>query len=111
MGGVRAAAGWWPGCAVPIPLGDRQAVEHTVSVIAKTQWRVAIHNDRVNSFAVVVHLVHTLCAKTLEDAAQVATHAHHHGTAEVAAFRERDRAEQLVVALQRRGLNTTIRRA
>lgn len=85
-------------------------VEHTVPVSAETAWRVVIHNDQVNSFAVVVHLVHTLCARTLEDAAQLAAQVHHHGSAEVAALPEPGGAEQLVVALQRRGLNATVRR-
>jgi ATP-dependent Clp protease adapter protein ClpS len=65
----------------------------------------------VNSFAVVVHLVHKFCADTLDDAVQVVNHVRHHGSAEVAALPERDSAERLVVALQRRGLNATVRRA
>jgi ATP-dependent Clp protease adapter protein ClpS len=80
-------------------------------VSATTLWRVTVHTDRVNSFAVVVHLIHTLCANTLEDAVEVVTHARDHGSAEVAALPERDSAERLVVALQRRGLNATVRRA
>lgn len=68
-------------------------------------------HDRVNSFAVVVHLVQSLCARTLEEATQVVTHAQQHGSTEVAALPERDTAEQLVVAFQRRGLNATVRRA
>lgn len=80
-------------------------------VSAETVWRVVIHNDQVNSLAVVVHLVHTLCARTLEDAGQLAAQIHYCGSAEVAALPEQGGAEQLVVAFQRRGLNATVRRA
>jgi ATP-dependent Clp protease adapter protein ClpS len=86
-------------------------VGHTGPVSAKTLWRVTVHNDRVSSFAVVVHLVHSLCATPLEDAVRVVTHVQDHGSAEVAALPERDGAERLVVALQRHGLNATVRRA
>lgn len=68
-----------------------------------------IHNDQVNSYAVVVHLVHTLCALPLPDAAGLASQVHHHNSAEVAAFPDQGSAEQLVVAFQRHGLDAMIR--
>ena len=78
---------------------------------AETVWRVVIHNDHVNSFRVVVHLVQTLCAMALEEAARLAVEVDRRGSAEVAAFPEQGRAEELVVAFQRRGLHATARLA
>lgn len=68
-----------------------------------------IHNDNVNSFAIVVHLVHTLCALPLPEAAHLAAEVHYQRSAEVAAFPDQGSAEQLVVAFQRRGLDAMIR--
>jgi ATP-dependent Clp protease adapter protein ClpS len=72
-------------------------------------WRVVIHNDNVNSFAVVVHLVHTLCGVDLEDATNLASMVHYQRSAEVAEFPDQYSAEQLVVAFQRHGLDAMIR--
>jgi ATP-dependent Clp protease adapter protein ClpS len=73
-------------------------------------WRVVILDDRVNSFAVVVHLLQTLCGMALEPAVRLANDVHHRGSAAVAAFPEQGQAEHLVVAFQRRGLHATARR-
>jgi ATP-dependent Clp protease adapter protein ClpS len=78
------------------------AEEHTV-------WRVVIHNDQVNSYPVVVHLLHTLCALPLPDAVSLAAAVHYQSSVEVAAFPDQGSAEQLVVAFQRRGLDAMIR--
>lgn len=73
-------------------------------------WRVVIHDDHVNSVAVVVHFLQTFCAMAVGDAMHVASTVHHHGSAEVAEFAEPTGAEHLVVAFQRRGLDASIRR-
>jgi ATP-dependent Clp protease adapter protein ClpS len=69
-----------------------------------------VRNDHVNSFVVVVHLVHTLCARTLEEAAELASQVHRSGSAEVAVLSEVGGAERMVVALQRHGLDASVRR-
>jgi ATP-dependent Clp protease adapter protein ClpS len=74
-------------------------------------WRVVIHNDRVNSFAVVVHLMQTFCAMAVEEAARLTNEVHRRGSAEIAEFPSQGEAEQLVIAFQRRGLDASIRRA
>jgi ATP-dependent Clp protease adapter protein ClpS len=73
-------------------------------------WRVVILDDHVNSYAVVVHLLQTLCGMTLEHAARFTNDVHRRGSAEVAAFPEQGQAERLVVAFQRRGVHATARR-
>jgi ATP-dependent Clp protease adaptor protein ClpS len=80
-----------------------------VPVNADVVWRVVIHNDHVNSFVVVVHLVQTLCVMALEEAVRLAVDVDRRGSAEVAAFPEQGEAEELVVAFQRRGLHATAR--
>jgi ATP-dependent Clp protease adapter protein ClpS len=80
-----------------------------VVVNAVGVWRVVIHNDQVNSFPVVVQLVHSLCGLPLDDALSVVAGVHHYGSAEVAVFPEPVAAEQLVVALQRSGIDASVR--
>ncbi|HEX6359197.1 ATP-dependent Clp protease adaptor ClpS [Actinophytocola sp.] len=72
-------------------------------------WRVVIHNDQLNSLAVVAHLLHTLCAMALPDAVQLAAMVHYRTSAEVAEFPSQGEAEQLVVAFQRHGLDASVR--
>ena len=79
-------------------------------VNAETVWRVVIHNDQVNSFAVVAHVVQTLCFMAVEEAVRVAVEVDDRGSADVAAFPGQGEAEELVVAFQRRGLHATARR-
>lgn len=74
-------------------------------------WRVVIHNDQVNSFAVVIYLMHTFCAMAVEEAAALAYEVHLRGSAVVAEFPAQGDAEQLVVAFQRRGLDASVRPA
>lgn len=73
-------------------------------------WRVVVHDDHVNSFVVVVHLVQSLCAKSLEETARLAAQVHRCGSAEVAVVSDLGGAEQMVVALQRHGLDASVRR-
>jgi ATP-dependent Clp protease adapter protein ClpS len=72
-------------------------------------WRVVIHNDHVNSVAVVVHFLQTFCAMALAEAMHAASTVHHHGSVEIAGFPDQAAAEHLVVAFQRRGIDASIR--
>lgn len=72
-------------------------------------WRVVLHDDEVTSFAVVVHVVQTLCGMTVDDAMNVAATVHHHRKADVAEYADQAAAEHLVVAFQRRGIDASLR--
>lgn len=76
---------------------------------ADPRWRVEVVNDDLNTVCVVVHLLRTHCALSESDATRVAADVHARGRAEVAAFADQGSAEDLTVALQRRGLTAVVR--
>jgi hypothetical protein len=72
-------------------------------------WRVVLHRDRRIPDAVTMHLLNTWCATTMAEAARLVSEVRQSRSAEVATLSDVQEAEQLVVALQRRGLNATVR--
>jgi ATP-dependent Clp protease adapter protein ClpS len=95
---------------VPIATVLRQML-HTVYMTRNGTWRVVLQNDDVTSLLVVVHLVQTLCQTSIEQAALLAGDVHRRGSAEIGRFPDQAGAEQLTVALQRRGLHAAVRRS
>ncbi|MFI7673609.1 ATP-dependent Clp protease adaptor ClpS [Actinophytocola sp. NPDC049390] len=74
-------------------------------------FRVALHNDHVTCFEVVVHYLQTLCSFSFDDALGLTRRIDQDGTADVAELPGRDEAEQLAVAFQRRGIHASVRTA
>lgn len=72
-------------------------------------WRVAVHNDHVTSFEVVVHYLQTLCRFSFDDALRLAFDIEQLGSVDVAELPGQGEAEQLVVAFQRHGIHAMIR--
>ena len=73
-------------------------------------WRVAVHDDNVNSVPMVVHCLQQLVPLTFEDAVVATWRVDEDGSADVAEHPGQDEAELLAAALQRRGLHATVRR-
>lgn len=73
-------------------------------------WRVAVRNDNVTSFHVVVHYLQTLCSFSFDDAARLTAEIDDGGSADVAEVAGQREAEDLAVAFQRRGIHATVRR-
>ena len=71
-------------------------------------WRVAVHNDHVTSFEVVVHYLQTLCYFSFDDALEATRRIDQAGAADVAELPGQGEAEQLAVAFQRRGIHATV---
>ncbi len=74
-------------------------------------WRVAVHNDHVTGFEVVVHYLQTLCSFSFDDALAVARRINQTGAADVAEVPGQGEAEHLAVAFQRRGIHASVRQA
>lgn len=74
-------------------------------------WRVAVHNDHVTCFQVVVQYLQTLCSYSFEDAVELTTRIDRDGSMDVAELPGQSEAEHLVVAFQRRGIHATLRQA
>jgi hypothetical protein len=71
-------------------------------------WRVALPDDHVTCFQVVVHYVQTLCSFSFEDAVDVVRRGELDGSVDVAEVAGQAEAEQLAVAFQRRGIHATV---
>lgn len=74
-------------------------------------WRVAVHNDHVTSFEVVVHYLQTLCSLSFDDALGTTRRIEQAGSVDVAELPGQGEAEQLAVAFQRRGIHATVSQA
>jgi ATP-dependent Clp protease adapter protein ClpS len=72
---------------------------------------VAIRNDHVTCFEVVVHYLQTLCAFSFDDAVELTRRVDRAGSADVAELPGQGEAESLAVAFQRRGIHATVRPA
>lgn len=72
---------------------------------------VAVHNDHVTSFEVVVHYLQTLCSLPFDDALRTTRRVEREGAVDVAELPGQGEAEQLAVAFQRRGIHASVRAA
>ncbi|WP_434442769.1 ATP-dependent Clp protease adaptor ClpS [Lentzea sp. E54] len=74
------------------------------------RWRVALHNDDHNTFAVVHYLLRKICGLDWESARDLAIRVHEKDGAFVGVH-DRETAEALAVELLRHGLSASVRRA
>ncbi|MET9230801.1 ATP-dependent Clp protease adaptor ClpS [Lentzea sp. NPDC003310] len=74
------------------------------------RWRVALHNDDHNTFAVVHYLLRKICGLDWEAARDLTMKVHLTDGAYVGAY-DRETAEALTVELLRNGLSASVRRA
>lgn len=74
-------------------------------------WRIAVHNDHVTCFEIVVHYLQTLCSLSFDDALDLTRRVDRDGSVDVAELAGQGEAEQLAVAFQRRGIHASVRAA
>ncbi|MFJ5985081.1 ATP-dependent Clp protease adaptor ClpS [Lentzea sp. NPDC092896] len=86
------------------------ALRHTSPVSSGERWQVVLHNDDVNSFMLVHHILRTVCGHDDAQARAKAVEIHHAGRSVVGEYDSAD-AEALTVRLVRLGLRATFGRA
>ncbi len=69
---------------------------------------VRVHNDDITSALVVMHTLHQVCGHPWPEAIETPRRVHTDGKGDVATCTTQAEAEDLVVALQRRGLHATV---
>ncbi|PWK82938.1 ATP-dependent Clp protease adaptor protein ClpS [Lentzea atacamensis] len=86
------------------------AFAHTLPVSSGDRWQVVLHNDDVNVFCVVQHLLRKACRHDAEQAQRQTLAIHESGSAVVGTY-DRKTAEEVTFRLMRSGLHATFGRA
>ena len=75
-----------------------------------TDWHVAVHNDEMNAFPVVVDVLNRVVGLTLPDAIAGAWRIHEQGSALISST-GRDAAEAIVARLHSYGIDASVGRS
>ncbi len=86
------------------------ALTHTLPVIEGDRWQVVVHDDDVNTFVLVHHILRTVCGHDDAQARENTRKVHRSGSS-VVAVRDRSGAEIMALQLTRFGLRASFRSA
>ena len=85
------------------------AFTHTLPVNPEERWGIVVHNDDHTPFAVVCHLLRTVCELDADSAHGLTTTIHHNGSSGVGSY-DRAAAESIALRLVRAGVQATLQK-